>query len=128
MISLACGHADRRQRDAQHGDTGWLGSGPLAQGYSAEMHNEGWPWQQLQGTRGLSQIRRRAFAMWVPVYNMNTNVHVHRHVHKYNTQVFTCIHTPTKTHAHSYMHQRLFTIGAPGGGVISSNCSGAHDF
>lgn len=102
MISLACGHADRRQRDAQHGDTGWLGSGPLAQGYSAEMHNEGWPWQQLQGTRGLSQIRRRAFAMWVPVYNMNTNVHVHRHVHTYTgVHMYTHTHKNTRTFIHA---------------------------
>lgn len=105
MMSLACGHEDRRQRDAQRGDTGWPGSGPLAQGYSAEMHNEGWRWQQLQGTRGLSQIRGLAFAMCVPVYNMNTDVHMHRHVHTY-----TGVHMYTRTHknAHTFIHASGF--------------------
>lgn len=60
------------------------------------------------------------FITWTQMY---TCIDMYTH-----TQVFTCIHAPTKTHTHSYMHQGLFMIGSPGGGVISSNCSGVHDF
>lgn len=93
--------------------------GPLAQGYSAEMHNEGWPWQQLQGTRGLSQIRGLAFAMRVPVYNMNTNVHVHRHVHTY-TGVHMYTHPQNTPDIYS-MHQKAIMIEPQGGNTLS-NC------
>lgn len=74
MMSLVCGHADRRQRDAQRETQAGQAQALLPRDIQQKCTMRGGLGQQLQGTRGLSQIRGLAFAMRVPVYNMNTSV------------------------------------------------------
>lgn len=102
VISLACGHADRRKSDAQHRDTDWPGSGPLAQGNSAEMRKRrglGSSCKEHVDSARLEGWLLQCGCLFITWTQMYICIDMYTH-----TQVFTCFYTHVYTHPQKHTH------------------------